>query len=218
MTVLRARLDPSLALETLKQKSHPLSLLRWTPSRLPPDSSTANMWYWGGDAASTWERRESSCWFSAFPSRFHRTETQRTCPTACVLWAPGSVSAVGATVGGSGSGWCCLRCHSLSPQALLKDIQAGSATLAADFQPLRCSVQTSPLFTACGNCYVIKTWVLMAFMITDILLTLLITGSVFCFLMKLKRRRDPDSERCLPLPDGSILLHTHMKVGFYFSR
>uniref|UniRef100_A0A3B5KG96 TYRO protein tyrosine kinase-binding protein n=1 Tax=Takifugu rubripes TaxID=31033 RepID=A0A3B5KG96_TAKRU len=48
---------------------------------------------------------------------------------------------------------------------------------------------------SCGHCYVIKTWVLMAVMITDILLTLLITASVFCLMTKLKRRRDPDSER-----------------------
>lgn len=108
--------------------------------------------------------------------------------------------------------------RSLSPQALLKDIQAGSTTLTADFQPLCCSVQTSPLFTACGHCYVIKTWVLMAIMIADIILTLLITVSVFCLVTKLKRRRDPDSERCLPLPVGSILLHTQMKMGFYLSR
>ncbi|XP_056901418.1 TYRO protein tyrosine kinase-binding protein isoform X1 [Takifugu flavidus] len=46
---------------------------------------------------------------------------------------------------------------------------------------------------ACGHCYVIKTWVLMAAMITDILLTLLITASVFCLMTKLKRRRDPDT-------------------------
>ncbi|TWW79358.1 hypothetical protein D4764_10G0003880 [Takifugu flavidus] len=110
------------------------------------------------------EREESS---QPPPTRFHQGATQRTCPTACVLWAPGL--------------------------ALLKDIQAGSATLAADFQPLCCSVQTSPLFTACGHCYVIKTWVLMAAMITDILLTLLITASVFCLMTKLKRRRDPDT-------------------------
>lgn len=175
------------------------------------------MWCWGGDVASTWERRESA---GSLPphSRFHQRERQPTCPTACVLWAPGLVSGVGATAGGFGCGWCCLRCHSLSPQALLKDIQAGSATLAADFQPLCCSVQTSPLFTACGHCYVIRTWVLMAVMITDIILTLLITVSVFCLMMTLKRQRDPESERCLPLPDGSILLHTHMKMGFYLSR
>lgn len=152
------------------------------------------------------------------PTLVSTRERQPTCPTACVLWAPGLVSGVGATAGGFGCGWCCLRCHSLSPQALLKDIQAGSATLAADFQPLCCSVQTSPLFTACGHCYVIRTWVLMAVMITDIILTLLITVSVFCLMMTLKRQRDPESERCLPLPDGSILLHTHMKMGFYLSR
>lgn len=69
-TVLRASLVPCLALETPKQKSHPLPLLRRTPSRLPPDSSTSNMSYWGDAAASTWERRESSCWFSASPLSF----------------------------------------------------------------------------------------------------------------------------------------------------
>lgn len=61
-------------------------------------------------------------------------------------------------------------------------------------------------------------WAVVGVIIADIILTILITVSVFCLMAKYKRQKDPDSECCLPLLDECILFHTHIKMCFYLFK